>query len=234
MGLADNAQRAIETAGTQEARRVALSKLLESYGPRAIDDYVKRPLTAYYESINKPLIQKFFDEYKGRIPKGLEMYRAPSMGEVQTRLPREVGATYRPGVVTSFGAASDLQNIGDLFTRGSNLLTGGNQSYAPGVAKITAMTDLPGIVDINEFLQKYGYNTRSAWNAEGLIGPKVRYKVQSFNPGGNGAPASWNLGAYANMGLGAANILGFLPMLIEAGKIATGKSDQFKRLGEMK
>ena len=30
-------------------------------------------------------------------------------------------------------------------------------------------------------------------------------------------------GAYANMGLGAANILGFLPMLMQGGQIMTGK-----------
>ena len=213
---------ALETSTAQQARRAALQTLLQDSGPYAIKDYVDKPLTAYSRNLNQDIIEQYFNETKERIPKGREMYRAPSMGEVQSRLPRTSGSTYRPGVVTSTGGSFDLQALGELFSK-SSMGTGGNQSYAPGLAKITAMTDLPGIENINDFLEKNKFQTRSLFNNESLIGPKVRFTIQDFMEGKGGNPPTWNLGAYANMGLGAANILGFLPMLHQAGRIAQGK-----------
>jgi hypothetical protein len=183
---------------------------------------VQRPLSAYFESMNRPTLEQFFKETSERIPKGTEMYRAPSRGEVLERLPRQAGATYRPGVVSSTASASDLQGLGELIA-GKSKPTGGNQTFAPGLAKITAMTDLPGVLDVNEFLKQNQLPTRSSWNLESVLGPKTRYVVQNFTPGQGGNPPTWHLGAYANMGLGAANILGFLPMLLEAGRLGTGR-----------
>jgi len=222
--------RAIETAQAQEARRIAVKNMLKMYGPNAVNEYVMRPTSAYYETLNKPTLNEFFKETSERIPKGTEMYRAPSRGEVLERLPREVGATYRPGIVTSTAASSDLQALGELIA-GKRLGTGGAQSYAPGMAKITAMTDLPGIYDTDEFLKRSGYSTKTGWNLESILGPKTKYVVQGYEPPQGGNPAFWRLGAYANMGLGAANILGLLPALAEGGNIMTGRSNQFRNVG---
>jgi hypothetical protein len=213
---------ALETSTAQQARRTALNELLNLYGPGRINDYVQRPTSAYFDSMNKGTIEKFFKETDQRIPKGTEMYRAPSMGEVNERLPREIGASYRPGIINSTASASDLQALGELLA-GKKASTGGSQNYAPGLAKITAMTDLPGIYDTDEFLKKAGYKTKTGWNLESILGPKTRYEVQGFTPGKGNVPPTWNLGAYANMGLGAANVLGFLPMLMQGGNIMTGR-----------
>ena len=220
---------ALETSKTQEARRAALKDLLTRYGPRAVNEYIERPTTAYYDTLNKGTLQKFFKETDERIPKGTEMYRAPSRGEVLERLPREVGATYKPNRVISTAGSSDLQALGELLA-GKKLSTGGSQTYAPGIAKITAMTDLPGIYSADDFLEKYGYKKGTGWNLESILGPNTRYQVQDFTPGGNGVPPTWNLGAYANMGLGAANILGFLPMINEGGKIMQGTSSMLPKV----
>lgn len=222
--------RAIETAQEQAARVAARNNLLKLYGPNAVNEYVLRPTSAYYETMNKPTLDQFFKETGERIPKGTEMYRAPSRGEVLERLPREAGATYRPGTVTSAAASSDLQELGRLIA-GQRASTGGAQTYAPGMAKITAMTDLPGIYDADEFLKKSGYSTKTGWNLESILGPKTRYVVQGYEPPQGGNPAFWRLGAYANMGLGAANILGFLPALAEGGKIMQGTSNSFRNVG---
>ena len=213
---------ALETSTAQQARRAALNELLNLYGPGRINDYVRYPTSAYFDAMNKGTIEQFFKETDQRVPKGTEMYRAPSRGEVLERLPREVGASYKPGTITSTASSFDLQGLGELL-EGKRASTGGSQTYAPGLAKITAMTDLPGIYDTDEFLKKAGYKTKTGWNLESILGPKTRYEVQGFTPGRGNVPPTWNLGAYANMGLGTANVLGYLPLFYQAHQIMQGK-----------
>jgi len=214
---------ALETSATQAARQAAIERMRNSYGPKIIEEYLRRPTTAYFDALNRDNMQRFFDVTNERIPKGTEMYRAPSSGEVMDRLPRNPGDVYLPKRIQSTAGSADLQMLGELLE--GRLNTGGNQQKAPGIAKITAMQNLPGIYDINEFLERMNVpdRSRSSFNIESVLGPRTRYVVQGFNPGANGVPPTWNLGAYANMGLGAANILGFLPALMQGGQAAQGK-----------
>ena len=215
--------RAIETATAQQARRAALASLLKQDGPKAVDEFLRKPKTAYSSNLNKDVLSQFFKETPERIKRGTELYRAPSYGEVTERLPREVGKEYKPGRIQSAAGSADLQKLGELIS-GKGASTGGYQSMAPGIMKITAREDLPGLRNINEFLAKSNNPnfTTSDFNQESVLGPKTRYVVEGFTPGGRGTPATWNLGAYANSGLGALNILGFLPMLMQAGRIMQG------------
>lgn len=216
--------RAIETASTQDARRAAIERMRTNYGPRIIEEYLRKPMSAYFDAINRSGMQRFFETTNEFIPKGTEMYRAPSAGEVTERLPRNIGDVYLPKRIQSTAGSADLQMLGELLEGRHS--TGGNQTRAPGLAKITAMQNLPGIYDLNEFLKRMEVpnRARSTFNIESILGPRTRYVVQGFTPGQGNVPPTWNLGAYANMGLGAANILGFLPALIEGGKIGAGRS----------
>ena len=202
------ARPALETADAITARRDAINRLLNEEGPQAINQFLGNPLTGYLPTLNPGLLNRFFAETSERIPKGTEMFRAPSKGEVQSRLPREVGAEYAPGTVRSAGGASDLQKLGEVLG-GKTLadLTGGNQSYAPGLASITAREDLPGILDINEFLARYAGQSggmgrpaigsfKSNFNVESVLGPQVRYRVRDFNPGAGEVPPTWYLDAF--------------------------------------
>jgi hypothetical protein len=223
---AARAPRAIETAATQAARRNALSSLLNVDGPAAVNEYLMRPTTAYRPNLNQGLLERLFREIPDRIPRGTEMFRAPSEGEVTSRLPKQVGAEYLPNRVRSTGGAADLQFLGELLEgQTKQAQTGGGQSRAPGLVKITAMEDLPGLRDINEYLRRFpdrGF-TQSNFTTESVLGPKTRYVVQGYTPPTGANPATWQLGAYANMGLGAANILGLLPMILESGRLGTGR-----------
>jgi hypothetical protein len=229
--------RAIETSATQAARQAAVERMRTNYGPRIIEEYLRRPTTAYFDAINKSGIQRFFDTTNELIPKGTEMYRAPSSGEVTNRLPRNVGDVYLPKQIQSTAGSADLQMLGELLEGRHS--TGGNQTRAPGLAKITAMQNLPGIYDLNEFLKRMDVpnRARSGFNIESILGPKTRYVVQGFTPGQGGNPPVWNLGAYANTGLGVANILGFLPALMQGGQAAQGKLNllpQDPTIGQMR
>jgi len=204
---AQAARPALETGEAIAARRDAINRLLNDEGPQAIQQYLNNPLTGYLGTLNRSILNRFFRETPERIPRGTEMYRAPSKGEVQSKLPREIGAEYTPGTIRSAGGASDLQKLGELFDRGT-LGTGGNQSYAPGIASITAMDDLPGILDINEFLARYAGqyggmgrpaigSTPSNYNIESVLGPQIRYSVRDFQPGVGDVPPTWFLNAYS-------------------------------------
>ncbi len=208
-GAGQAARPALETGEAIAARRNAIERLLNDEGPQAINEFLRNPLTGYLGTLNRSTLNKFFRETPERIPRGTEMFRAPSKGEVQSRLPREVGAVYAPGTVRSAGGPADLQKLGDVL-EGKKLdsVTGGNQSYAPGLASITAMDDLPGILDINEFLSRYAGqyagqgrppigSTVSNYSVESVLGPQVRYSVRDFQPGVNGVPPTWYLNAYS-------------------------------------
>jgi GNAT superfamily N-acetyltransferase len=207
LGNPNMARPALETGEAITARRDAINRLLNEEGPQAINQFLNNPLTAYLPTINPGLLSKFFAETSERIPKGTQMFRAPSKGEVESRLPREIGAEYTPGTIRSAGGPSDLQRLGEVLggkTVGD--LTGGNQSYAPGLASITAKEDLPGILDINEFLARYagqyGGQGRPAiaptskFNVESVLGPQIRYRVNDFRPGVGEVPPTWYLDAY--------------------------------------
>ena len=201
------ARPALETGEAIAARRQAIQRLLNDEGPQAINQFLNNPLTAYLPTINPGVLNRFFAETSERIPAGTQMFRAPSKGEVQSRLPREIGAEYTPGTIRSAGGASDLQRLGEVLG-GKNLgdITGGNQSYAPGLASITAREDLPGILDINEFLGRYagqygGLNRppiapTSKFNVESVLGPQIRYRVRDFQPGVGEVPPTWYLDAF--------------------------------------
>jgi hypothetical protein len=208
-GAGQAARPALETGEAIAERRNDLERLLNDEGPQAINEFLRNPLTGYLGTLNWSTLNKFFRETPERIPRGTEMFRAPSKGEVQSRLPREIGAVYAPGTVRSAGGPADLQKLGDVL-EGKKLdsVTGGNQSYAPGLASITAMDDLPGILDINEFLARYAGqyggqgrpaigSTVSNYSVESVLGPQVRYSVRDFQPGINGVPPTWYLNAYA-------------------------------------
>jgi len=202
------ARPALETGEAIAARRDAINRLLNDEGPQAIQQYLNNPLTGYLGTLNRSILNRFFKETPERIPKGTQMFRAPSKGEVQSRLPREIGAEYTPGTIRSAGGSSDLQRLGEVLEgKTLNSITGGNQSYAPGIASITAMDDLPGILDINEFLARYAGqyggmsrpaigSTPSNYNIESVLGPQIRYSVRDFKPGVGNVPPTWFLNAY--------------------------------------
>jgi hypothetical protein len=203
------AQPALETSQAIWARRDALDRLLNIQGPGALDEYLKRPLSAYLPTKNPNLLRQYFRETPERIPQGLQMYRAPSAGQVQPRygsqsvpLPREIGAEWLPNRIQSAGGSGDLQRLGEL-VRGTGADTGGGQAYAPGIVAIEAMEDLPGITNLNEFLARFN-NPRFAssnFGTESVLGPQTRYVVHDFDPAGVAIQGQnmphWYLKAYA-------------------------------------
>jgi len=201
---ASAARPALETAETIAARRDAIDRLLNVRGPGALEEYLRRPLTAYQYTQNPALLQKFFAETSERIPRGTQMYRAPSSGQVKPRLgsqsvplPRQVGADWFPNRIQSAGGSEDLQRIGGLLD-GSVPGTGGSQTYAPGMVAIEAMDDLPGIYNLNEFLGRFNNPNwaKSDFGTESVLGPQVRYTVRDFIPPVNNLPPTWFLNAY--------------------------------------
>jgi hypothetical protein len=198
------AQPALETGQAIAARRNALDRLLNVQGPRAVEEFLRNSKRAY--QVNADIFKKFFGETSERIPRGLEMYRAPSAAQILGRgpevpLPREVGAEWIPGQIQSAGGSGDLQRLGGLFF-GKTAPTGGGQEIVPGLAKITAADDLPGIANINTFLEQFN-NSRFAtsnFGNESVLGPLIRYVVEDFNPAGavirDLSMPTWNLRAY--------------------------------------
>ena len=203
------ARPALETAETINARRDAINRLLNRQGPEALEEYLKRPLTAYQATQNPNLLRRFFDETSERIPVGTQMYRAPSSGQVMPKrysqsvpLPREVGAEWLPNRIQSTAGSEDLQRLGGLI-RGTTPETGGSQTYAPGMVAIVAMEDLPGIYNLNTYLDAienlglFRLPTRSNFMTESVLGPRTRYVVRDYIPdAGEGFP-TWYLNAYA-------------------------------------
>lgn len=155
------------------------------------------------------------------IPRGTEAYRVPSDFDLE-RLPTRAGESYRPGQVSSVVGSSDLQKLGELLEGKGEF---GSQANARqnAIMRITAMEDVPGVRNISPYISADLLNEAGGLREEGLFGPKTRYEVMDYKPARGATPATWNLGAYANMGLGAANILGFLPMLLQGGQAAQGK-----------
>ena len=206
-GAGQAARPALETGEAIAARRNAIDRLLNEEGPQAIYEFLQAPVTGYRETLNAPTLRKFFAETSERIPKGTEMYRAPSKGQVESRLPRTPGEVYVPGQVMSAGGSADLQRLGQTLA-GKNLgdLTGGNQHYAPGLMRIEAMEDLPGIPNINTYLDRYAgqYGGRGRGTIEGnskfanesTLGPTIRYLLQRFEPGVGDVPPTWYFNAY--------------------------------------
>lgn len=199
--------RAIETAATQAQRVTDRDILLNELGPQAIYEFLQSPVTGYRNTLNAPLLRRFFAETPERIPKGTEMYRAPSKGQVEGRLPTTPGEVYAPGQVMSTGGSADLQKLGEVLG-GRNLgdLTGGNQHYAPGLMRIEAMEDLPGIPNINTYLDRYAgqYGGRargpiagtSDFANESTLGPTVQYLLRRFEPAVGDTPPTWYFNAY--------------------------------------
>jgi hypothetical protein len=203
---ARGAQPALETGQAIAARRDALDRLLNVQGPRALNEYLQYPLTARLPTQNPGLLQKFFNETSERIPRGRVMYRAPSAAQILGRgpdvpLPREVGAEWIPGQIQSTGGSGDLQRLGGLFF-GETAPTGGGQEIVPGLVKITAADDLPGIANINTFLEQFNNPSfaRSDFGSESVLGPLTRYVVEDFNPAGafikDLSLPTWRLAAY--------------------------------------
>ena len=144
-------------------------------------------------------VARFFELGDEFIPGGTEMYRVPSAGEVLKRLPREVGAIYKPGSIKSAASSSDLQQLGEVLTNPA-LATGGNQIAAPGLAQIFTRQDIPGIKNLTEFLSRYKLDPRarkySQFNNEFVLGPNTSYRVQDFRPAVGSNPPSWTLEAF--------------------------------------
>jgi hypothetical protein len=198
------ARPALETGQAIAARRNALDRLLNIQGPRAVEEFLRNSERAY--EVNADLYRKFFGETSERIPQGLQMYRAPSAGQVTGRgpevpLPREPGAEWIPNQIQAAGGSGDLQRLGGLFF-GKTAPTGGRQELAPGLVKINVAEDLPGISNINEFLARFNNPrfARSDFSAESVLGPRTRYVVDDFNPAGATIRdltfPTWNLRAY--------------------------------------
>jgi hypothetical protein len=200
------ARPALETGEAIAARRGAIERLLNKEGPEAINEFLNFPKTAYSNYLNKPLLAKFFAETSERVPAGLQLHRVPSRGEVLERLPREIGAEYIPGKVTSTGGTGDMQRLGEILKPRSQFdTTGGGQHYAPGWAMINVRENLPGIANINEFLARYpsaglasrGGRGQSTFNMESVLGPQTRFVVSDFRPGVDGGYPNWILDAFA-------------------------------------
>ena len=185
-------------AGGQAARVGAINRrLAPAGGPEAVSEFLGAPKTGYYGSLNRDVLRETLNSGEQVIPQGAELIRMPSKGQVapgrysqSVPLPREVGADYIAGRPQSFGQSSDLQRMGAIL-RGLNPDTGGNLWRAPGLMSITAMEELPGLIDLPAFLAKYGDEIpvsyrrprESKFLNEGLLGPDVRLQLREFSPG---------------------------------------------------
>ena len=172
---------------------------------------------------------KLFRRNNQAIPRGTEACRVPSDFDLE-RLPTRAGESYRPGQVSSVVGSSDLQKLGELL-EGKNEFGSQANARQNAIMRITAMEDVPGVRNVSPYISADLLNEAGGLREEGLFGPKTRYEVLDYKPARGAIPATWNLGAYANMGLGAANILGLLPMLAEGGRIMQGTSNSFRNVG---
>jgi TP901 family phage tail tape measure protein len=197
-------QRAIETRAAQRARMAEEWDTLTRGGPEAVRRYLERPGFAYLDHGTKPVLANFFNLTDERIPVGTQMLRALSDADVTgqgrfggiTRLSPRVGSEFTPGSVRSAAGLVDAELIEEVLSGAA--ITGGD-NRGMGLAKIIAREDLPGISNLNTFLrEQFGELTKSQSNflEEMLIGPRTRYVVEGYTPGGAGKPPIWNLGAY--------------------------------------
>ena len=152
------------------------------------------------------MFDRYFREADEVIPRGTEMYRAPSAGQVSPSqysqsvpYPTRPDAEYIPDRIQSAAGSGDLQRLGEIIA-GQSMGTGGRQNYAPGMAMITAMEDLPGIRNINEFLSRYSDVLPDAavsdFSNEYLLSPHVRYILRNYTPGQGDVPPAWYFEAY--------------------------------------
>jgi hypothetical protein len=185
-------------AGGQAARAGAINRrLAPSGGPEAVSEFLGAPKTGYYGSLNRDVLAETLESGEQVIPRGAELIRMPSMGQVSPSrgsqsvpLPREVGADYVAGRPQSFGQSADLQRMGAIM-RGLGDDTGGGIWRAPGLMSITAREELPGLIDLPGFLTKYAdeispsfrHPLDSKFLSEGLLGPDVRLQLRDFSPG---------------------------------------------------
>jgi hypothetical protein len=160
-------------------------------------------------------------QQKQFVPRGRELYRVPSDFDLE-RLPTRAGETFSPQKLTSFVGSSDLQDLGKVLDSEPGYRMSQMTPRQQALLRITAMEDIPGVENVNRIGNAMGA-PNSDFKEEGFLGPRTRYQILDYLQGKAGAPSVWNLGAYANMGLGAANILGFLPMLMQGGQAAQGR-----------
>jgi hypothetical protein len=187
----------IKGAG-QAARAGAINRrIVPEGGPEAVSEFLGAPKTGYYDTLNRSVLADTLESGEQFIPRGSELIRMPSRGQVSPRrgsqsvpLPREVGADYIAGRPQSFGQSGDLQRMGAIM-RGLGPDTGGDIWRAPGLMSITAREDLPGLIDLPGFLAKYAseispgfrHPLGSKFSSEGLLAPNVRLQLRDFNPG---------------------------------------------------
>ena len=179
---------------------------------RALEKFISNPKFGYSPNLGvKEPLEALAN--RNTIPAGTEMYRALTPGELERiTAATKGGGDYKPGQVRSVAGSSDLQTLGQSASKTGNINFGGQNSYANTIAQITAMEKLNGIQNVNKF------GDLSQLNQEGMLGPNTRYKLLDSTPSTNPAvPSIMRFGAYAN------SFLGFLPMLLQGGQIATGK-----------
>ncbi len=209
-----------------EAKQAALAKVKAiknmPAGPRvgsaaeqrALEKFVTNPKFGYSTSLGvKEPLEALAN--RNTIPAGTEMYRSLTPGELARIMDAtNSGGDYKPGQVRSVAGASDLQTLGQSASKSGGINFGGQNSYANTIAQITAMERLKGIRNVNDF------GNLSQLNEEGMLGPNTRYKLLGSTPATAMSPGIMRFGAYANSILGP---IGFLPMLKQAGNIATGR-----------
>jgi hypothetical protein len=185
-------------AGGQAARAGAFSRRLAPQGgPEAVSEFLGGPVTGYRSTLNKDVLKETLNSGEQVIPRGMELLRVPSAGQVtptygsqSVPLPRELGADYLAGRPQSFGQSADLQRMGAIM-RGLAEDTGGASWRSPGLMSITAREELPGLIDLPGFLARYADEIpvgprrprESKFLNEGLLGPDVRLQLRDFNPG---------------------------------------------------
>ena len=188
----------LETTEAIAARLGAISRrTAPEGGPTAVSQFLGAPKTGYHETLNRDVLNQTLNSGEQVIPRGMELIRMPSAGQVtpsqysqSVPLPREIGADYLAGRPQSFGQSADLQKMGAIM-RGMAPDTGGAIWRNPGLMSITAMEDLPGLIDLPAFLAKYSDEIAPSYRHpldsdflnEGLLSPDVRLQVRDFSPG---------------------------------------------------
>ena len=218
--------RAVRTdvATGQKHNRMHGQPRLNDLDFEALKKHVNKPKYSYMDpsnpNSNKVAIEAVTNRFK--IPAGLEMFRALVPEDLEQILQaQKEGKDWKPGVVRGTAGSSDLQSLGKSamprkLPNGSWdwVNFGGNNQYANTIAKIEAMEPLRGIQNVNRF------GDISVLNEENLLGPNTRYKLLEHIPATPNTSGMMRFGAYANSFLGP---LGFLPQLMQAGDIASGK-----------
>jgi hypothetical protein len=212
-GALSGGRKAIETSAAQQARANSIDKLLNETGPAAVEEFLRFPKTAYMPNLvsratgkkNVDVFSQFFKNSDEFIPSGQEMYRIPSAGQVRKEMysqsvpyPTTPGAEYLPGRIQSAAGSSDLNLLG-MILAGKAPGTGGNQTYAPGIAKITAQENLPGIRNINDFISRYDIPDAavSDFANEHLLSPHIRYVLRNYTPAQGSSFPTWYFDAFA-------------------------------------